>query len=96
MTGIRVRSREVLDDHESETVQHVTNIDGLSPGDPVVYAITHEVNYGNGEKMWIKLGASTEVRANESPLATRARLVNYVHSEVAKSIHEAIEHSKSI
>lgn len=95
-TGIRVRSREILDDQESETVQHITDVEGLSPGDPVVYSITHEVHYDGGEKAWIKLGASTEVRINETPQATRSRLVNYVHTEVAKAIHEAIEHAKSI
>lgn len=94
--GLLIRSREILLDEENETVQHITDIDSISPGDPVVYSVTHEVNYGNGEKMWVKLGASTQVRINETPLSARNRLVGYVHNQVALSIHEAVEHAKSI
>lgn len=94
--GLRIRSREVLEEEESETVQHVTDVTNLSPGDPIIYSITHEVNYNSGEKMWVKIGSSTTIRVNETPQAARSRLVGYVHDAVQNTIQEAIAHAQSM
>jgi len=65
----------------------------LSAGDKVEHSLTVEINI-NGQKIWSKFGATTEVRAGETASTTANRLANFVEKRVQQQIIEIRENNK--
>lgn len=59
----------------------------LDEGDTVEQSLTVEVN-ANGNKYWIKTGATGKVRSGETASSTSKRLLNFVTQRTIKAIRE--------
>jgi hypothetical protein len=88
--AIQLTKKKITQD-ETRITQEI-----LWPGDAIAYQVTHEVNYSNDEKMWVKYGATTSVRDGETTDEANKRLVEHVHNSVADAIREAVEAAGNI
>jgi hypothetical protein len=88
--GLRIRTRNLRDQVDSVTEQV------LVPGDEIVYQVTHQVEYGNRETMWIRFGTGSTVRPGESTSDACDRLINFVHDKAAEACKRAVEHAQKI
>lgn len=62
----------------------------LAPGDVIDISITHEIVIG-GEKSWVKYGAQSTVRDNETTEDAEDRVAALVDAGVMKVIHRTVE-----
>lgn len=76
--------RRVAEDYQDDL------LDLLSPGDTVMTTVTHEVTI-DGEKSWIKHGATTTVRLDETADQARERLSKYVTIGALKEVGANVE-----
>lgn len=76
--------RQVAEGHQDDL------LDLLSPGDTVMTTVTHEVTI-DGEKSWIKHGATTTVRVSETADQARERLSAYVTMGALKEVGANVE-----
>ncbi len=66
------------------------DLDGLSPGDGVMFSVTHEVTV-DGEKSWVKYGATTSVRTGETPQEAFNRLSANVNRGALLGVEQAVK-----
>lgn len=88
--GLRIRTGNLRDGVNSVTEQV------LMPGDEIVYQVTHQVDYGNRETMWVRFGTGSTVRPGESTAEACDRLINFVHDKAAEACKRAVEHAQAI
>lgn len=72
-----MRSLQGIKVQQVTTEPQEEEISLLDEGDMVMTTVTHEVTI-DGEKSWIKHGASTKVRSGETAAQARDRLSRYV------------------
>lgn len=88
--GLRIRTKNLRDQMNTVTEQV------LLPGDEIVYQVTHEVEYGNNERMWVRFGTGTTVRPDESTEQAVRRLVDFVHVQAVEACKQAVESTKAV
>jgi len=88
--GLRIKTRNLRDQIDSVTEQV------LWPGDEIVYQVTHEVEYGNNDRMWVRFGTGTTVRPEETTDQAVDRLVNFVHKRAVEACQQAVESTKAV
>lgn len=88
--GIQIRSRSLTKEKDAVTQQV------LMPGDNVAYQVTHQVNYDNGETMWVKVGTSTTKTPGETDQEAADRVVTFVHATAEQAIKDAVHAARTI
>lgn len=90
LPGVQIRTLNIRKDYEAVTNQV------LMPGDAVAYQVTHQVNYDNGEVMWVKFGTNSSKLEGESDQQAVDRVVGFVHASAAQAIKDAVQAARTI
>jgi len=88
--GVQIRSLGITKDSGSVTHQI------LVPGDTIEYAVTHEVHYNGGDKLWLKFGTTSTLRPDEDEITGTKRVVDFVHQRAIQAAKEAVDSVKDI
>lgn len=80
------RHRNITKDADSVTYQYSD-----FNNDTIEYAVTHDVTYNRGEKLWVKFGLTSQRRADESIETAAKRVVDYVNEQVLVAIRQCID-----
>lgn len=64
--------------------------DALSPGDWIEISVSHQVRIDR-EESWIKLGANTKVREDETASEAVSRLSTFINNKVIDVIADAVD-----
>lgn len=54
------------------------------------YSLTAEIKSARTGNWWLKVGSSTALRANETPVQAKERLVTFVHSLLDERANELL------
>lgn len=66
----------------------VVQNEALSPQDTINYALTVEVPLEGNRKAWVKFGTESSVRDGETTERARARVTEYVNTEIDNRIED--------